>query len=91
MVFFFSLVVNVADIVNMCLMLFIYKIIFKILRRMQFICDANQTATDVIIYSSSLTFCLLIETQKETSNECTKVFSFHTGNLPNQCLVEAVC
>jgi len=32
---------------------------------MQFICDAYQTATDVSIYNSSLTFCLLIETQKE--------------------------
>jgi hypothetical protein len=54
--------------------LFIYKIIFEILRRMKVTCDANQTATDATIYSSSLTFCLLIETQKEKWDKCTKVF-----------------
>jgi len=59
---------------------------------MQFICDANQTATDVTIYSSSsLTFSVLIEKQNETSDTCTTVFSLHTGNMLTQSLVEAVC
>jgi hypothetical protein len=42
------------------------NLFFKRFRRMHFRCNVNQTASDVTIYSGSLTFRLLIEAQKET-------------------------